>query len=63
MVPAGVLAGDRPQVPFADDQHPVRALAACTGDPAFRDGFGRGGWAGAVVTGTPTRWTRHQTPR
>ena len=32
-----VLAEDQPQVPFTGDQHPVQALAAGTGDPAFRD--------------------------
>ena len=31
----GVLAEDQPQVPFAGDQHPVQALAAGAGDPAF----------------------------
>jgi hypothetical protein len=31
----GVLAEDQLQVPFAGDQHPVQALAAGTGDPAF----------------------------
>jgi hypothetical protein len=30
-----VFAQDQPQVPFAGDQHPVQALAPCTGDPAF----------------------------
>ena len=30
-----ILAQDQPQVPFADDQHPVQALAAGAGDPAF----------------------------
>jgi hypothetical protein len=32
-----VLAEDQPQVPFAGYQHPVQALAAATGDPAFGD--------------------------
>jgi hypothetical protein len=31
----GVLAEDKPQVPFAGDQHPVQALATGTDDPAF----------------------------
>ena len=31
----GVLAEDQPQVPFASDQHPVRALAPGACDPAF----------------------------
>ena len=30
-----ILAQDQPQVPFADDQHSVQALAAGAGDPAF----------------------------
>ena len=30
-----ILAQDQPQVPFADDQHLVQALAAGAGDPAF----------------------------
>jgi hypothetical protein len=30
----GVLAEDQPQVPLASDQHPVRALAAGTANPA-----------------------------
>jgi hypothetical protein len=33
-----VLAEDQLQVPFAGDQHPVQALVAGTGDPAF--GYG-----------------------
>jgi hypothetical protein len=37
VVVIGVLAQNEPEVPFAGDQHPVRALAADTGDPAFRD--------------------------
>ena len=32
-----VLAQDQPQVPFTGDQHPVQALAAGAGDPAFGD--------------------------
>ena len=32
-----VLAEDQSQVPFAGYQHPVQALAAGTGDPAFGD--------------------------
>lgn len=32
-----VVAGDKPQVPLAGDQHPVQALAAGTADPVFRD--------------------------
>ena len=35
IVMIGVLGQDQPQVPFAGDQHPVQALAAGTGDPAF----------------------------
>ena len=35
VVMVGVLAEDQLQVPFAGDQHPVQALAAGTGDPAF----------------------------
>jgi hypothetical protein len=35
-----VLAEDQSQVPFAGDQHPVQAFAACTGDPAFGYGVG-----------------------
>ncbi len=35
-----VLARDQPQVPYTGDQHPVQALAAGAGDPAFRDGVG-----------------------
>jgi hypothetical protein len=34
VVVTGVLAEDQPQVPFARDQHLVRALAASAGDPA-----------------------------
>ena len=37
VVVIGVLAQDQPQVPFAGDQHPVQALAAGAGDPAFGD--------------------------
>ena len=37
VVVIGVLAEDQPQVPFADDKHPVQALAASTADPAFGD--------------------------
>jgi hypothetical protein len=33
----GVLVKDQAWVPLAGDQHPVRALAAGAGDPAFRD--------------------------
>jgi hypothetical protein len=33
----GVLVQDQLQVPFAGDQHLVQALAAGTGNPAFRD--------------------------
>jgi hypothetical protein len=29
----GVVAEDQPQVPFADDQHPVKAPTAGAGDP------------------------------
>jgi hypothetical protein len=32
-----VVAGDKPQVPLAGDQHPVQALAAGTADPTFCD--------------------------
>ena len=32
-----VLTQDQPQVPLAGDQHPVQALAAGAGNPAFRD--------------------------
>ena len=32
-----VLAQDQAQVPLAGDQHPVQALTACAGNPAFRD--------------------------
>lgn len=35
VVVTGVLAEDQPHAPFADDQHPVQALAPGTGDPAF----------------------------
>ena len=38
VVVIGVLTQDQPQVPLAGDQHPVQALAAGTGDPAFGDG-------------------------
>jgi hypothetical protein len=37
VVVVGVLAEDQPQVTFASDQHPVRALAAGTADQALRD--------------------------
>ena len=37
VVVAGVLAQDKPQVPFAGDQHPVQAFTADTSDPALRD--------------------------
>jgi hypothetical protein len=37
VVMVGVLIKDQPQVPFAGDQHPVQALAACAGDPSFGD--------------------------
>ena len=37
VVMIGVLAEDQPQVPFADDQHPVQALAAGAAHPALRD--------------------------
>ena len=37
VVVIGVLTQDQPQVPFTGNQHPVQALAADTGDPAFRD--------------------------
>ena len=37
VVVTGVLAEDQPQVPVAGDQHPVQALAAGAGDPAFGD--------------------------
>ena len=33
----GVLVKDQAQVPLASDHHPVQALAARTGDPAFCD--------------------------
>ena len=36
VIVADVLAQDQPQVPFSSDQHPVQALAARAGDPAFR---------------------------
>jgi hypothetical protein len=32
-----VLIEDQPQMPFAGNQHPVQALAAAAGDPAFGD--------------------------
>jgi hypothetical protein len=35
VVMVGILAEDQLQVPSAGDQHPVQALAAGTGDPAF----------------------------
>ena len=35
IVVTGVLAEDQPQMTLAGDQHPVQALAAGTGDPAF----------------------------
>ncbi len=35
-----VLLENEPQVPLAGDQHPVQALAAGTGNPAFRDRVG-----------------------
>jgi len=41
VVVIGVLAEDQLQVPFAGDQHPVQALAAGTGDPAFGYSVGR----------------------
>jgi len=28
---------DQAQVPLTSDQHPVQALTACAGNPAFRD--------------------------
>jgi hypothetical protein len=41
MRPVGVVVidvlVDQPEMTFADDQHPVQALAAGTGDPAFRN--------------------------
>jgi hypothetical protein len=37
VVVVGVLAEDQLQVLFAGDQHPVQALAAGAGDPAFGD--------------------------
>jgi hypothetical protein len=37
VVMIGVLAEKQPQVPFAGDQHPVQAIAACAGDPPFGD--------------------------
>jgi hypothetical protein len=40
---AGVLARGQPQVPFAGDQHPARALAPGAADPAFRVPFARSG--------------------
>jgi len=40
VVMIGVLAEDQPQVPFADDQHPVQALAAGAAHPALRDRVG-----------------------
>jgi hypothetical protein len=33
-----VFIKDQPQVPFADDEHPVQALAPGASDPAFGDG-------------------------
>jgi hypothetical protein len=42
----GIFAEDRPQVPFPGDQHPVQALAAGAGNPAFRSTSSR--MAGAV---------------
>ena len=36
VVMTGVLAEYQPQVPLAGDQHPVQALTAGAGDPAFR---------------------------
>jgi hypothetical protein len=41
-----VLIKNQPQVPLAGDQHPVRALAAGAGNPAFRD---------RIRTGRPDR--------
>jgi hypothetical protein len=37
IVVAGVLAEHQPKVPFAGDQHPVRALAAAAGNPSSGD--------------------------
>ena len=37
VIVTGILTKDQAQMPFADDQHPVQALAAGTADPAFRD--------------------------
>ena len=41
VVVIGILAEDQTQVPFACDEHPVQALAAGTGDPAFAIAFAR----------------------
>ena len=49
----GVLAEDQLQIPFAGDQHPVQALAAGTGDPAFGYTFARGAWTGVLTICTP----------
>jgi hypothetical protein len=38
IVVIGIFAEDQPQVPLAGDQHPVQALTAGAGDPAFRNG-------------------------
>jgi len=52
---ADVLINDQPQVPFAGDQHPVQALAACAGDPSSGDRVHPGAPApGSLITRTPS---------
>ena len=40
-------------MPFAGDQHPVQALAAGAGDPAFRGRVRRGARTGVLMIRTP----------
>lgn len=49
IVMIGILAKDQPQVSLAGDQHPVQALAAGAGDPAFRDRVRRGARTGVLM--------------
>src|SRR5713226_803741 len=53
VVVIGVLAEDEPEVPFTDDQHPVQALTAGVGDPAFRDRVRLGARTGVLIIRAP----------
>ena len=61
VVVVGVLAEVQAEVPFTSDQHPVQALAADAGDPAFAGGVRTGVLmvripAACGVTHSPVGW-------